>query len=146
TKTGPASIVAGQNMTYTITWRNHGPLDAQNVMVTDAIPSSETILGANAPSGGGVVVNGNNVTFTLSTLAAGASATSTITVTANASDANGSVLHNTATITSNTPDTNSSNNNSSIDTTVVNNADLSVTKTGPASVIADQDLTYTITV
>ncbi len=39
TKTGPASIVAGNNLIYTITVTNTGPSDAAGVVVNDATPT-----------------------------------------------------------------------------------------------------------
>ena len=39
TKTGPASIVAGNNLVYTITVTNTGPSDAAGVVVSDATPT-----------------------------------------------------------------------------------------------------------
>jgi uncharacterized repeat protein (TIGR01451 family) len=147
TKTGPATAQAGTSFTYTITATNSGPGDAQSVVVTDDIPVSETIQGANAPPGGGVTVNGNTVTFTVGTLAAGASATATITVsTDEAAVADGTVLTNSATGTTTTTDSNSANNNGTTSTTITNQADLAVTKIGPATVLPGTDITYTITV
>jgi uncharacterized repeat protein (TIGR01451 family) len=39
TKTGPASVVAGSNLIYTITVTNPGPSDAAGVVVSDATPT-----------------------------------------------------------------------------------------------------------
>src|SRR5207248_2285459 len=78
--------------------------------------------------------------------AAGASLTLVYTLNIAISDANGSILSNTATVSAATPDPNSGNNSATFNSTVVNAADLSVTKTGPATVTAGTNLTYTITV
>src|SRR5439155_17829678 len=80
-------------------------------------------------------------------LAAGADATLTLTLTVGASAAAG------ANVTSNTAaesavvegDTNASNNSDTKSTSVTTQADLSVSKTGAASIPTDSDLTYTIT-
>src|SRR5207253_6933881 len=73
-----------------------------------------------------------------------------IHVTLASSVADGTVLHDSATVASNgTPDVNSSNDTSNtVDTTVQTAADLSITKTGPATAIAGDrtGFDYTLTV
>src|SRR5207237_7019613 len=97
--------------------------DAQNVTVTDTIPADETIQGASAPPGGGVVVTGQLVTFTFNTVAAGATATATISVTTNeATVVNGSTETNSATGTTTTPESHSANNTGTQLTTITNQA------------------------
>src|SRR6185436_15811596 len=44
TKTGPASVVPGTNVVYTITVTNTGPSDAASVVVTDATPAGLTFV------------------------------------------------------------------------------------------------------
>src|SRR4029077_3170893 len=44
TKTGPASVVAGTNVVYTITVTNIGPSDAAGVVVSDATPANLVFL------------------------------------------------------------------------------------------------------
>ena len=44
TKTGPASVVPGTNVVYTITVTNAGPSDAANVVVADATPAGLTFV------------------------------------------------------------------------------------------------------
>ena len=38
TKTGPATVVAGHNLSYTVVVVNNGPSDAQSVLFDDAVP------------------------------------------------------------------------------------------------------------
>ena len=44
TKTGPASVVPGTTVVYTITVTNAGPSDAASVEVTDATPTGLTLV------------------------------------------------------------------------------------------------------
>jgi uncharacterized repeat protein (TIGR01451 family) len=151
-KTGPATAVAGDpaNLTYTITVTNKGPDDAQTVVLSDVLPAGETFVSQSQPATGpqfALSNSGNSISDTISTLAAGASQTFTVVAHVAANVANGTVLKNTAFIQSNTNDPDKSNNGSEADTTVITQADLAVSKTGPAETIAGDpaNLTYTIT-
>src|SRR5205814_10001349 len=86
------------------------------------------------------------VSCTIPLLASGGSAQFTITVQPLPSIANGTVLNNTATATSSSADTNPANNNSTATTTVSAQADLSINKTAPATAIAGNNISYSITV
>ncbi len=77
-----ATVAVGGSFSYTVVASNTGNGPAQNVVVTDSIPTGLTITNVTGP---GCSVNGQNVTCNVGTLAAGASATITITVTATAS-------------------------------------------------------------
>lgn len=44
TTTGPASVIAGANATYTITLKNNGPNASQAVVLTDVIPTGSTLV------------------------------------------------------------------------------------------------------
>jgi large repetitive protein len=149
TKTdSPDPVIAGNNLTYTITVTNGGPDNASNVSLTDTVPTGTTFVSFTAPAGwtattppaGGT----GTVTATNPSLAAG-SAMFTLVVNVNGSTVG--TLTNTASVSSPTfdPDT---NDRSDTETTAVNaSADLSVTKTdSPDPVIAGNNLTYTITV
>ncbi len=91
----PAKFVMGQNGTYTIVVTNAGPDAAQDVVVSDTLPSAVTFVSAS-PGG----VDGNGViVFPVGTLLSGAFSTMTVTVLANASG----VITNTAVATTVTP-------------------------------------------
>jgi uncharacterized repeat protein (TIGR01451 family) len=67
-------------------------------------------------------------------------------VNANSGDANGSVITNTVTVSSTTPDPTTGYNAFTVITTVLQpTADLAVTETGPASLLAGNNVSYTIT-
>jgi uncharacterized repeat protein (TIGR01451 family) len=135
-KTGPATAIAGNNVTYQITTTNAGPSDAQAVMTNDTPPAGTTLVSFvqnTGPASGGALPAGQSETFT-------------IVLHINSSVPNGTTLINTASATTTTTDTNTFNNSSSASTLVSAQADVSVTKTGPATINEGQNLVYTITV
>ena len=150
--TGPASVTAGSNVTYTLAVTNSGPSDAQNATFTDTIPSNTTFVSATQtygttfalvkPTVGGT----GTVSGSIATLAASATARFTIVVTPGASIPDGSSIQDTAQVNSGTPDPNLSNNSSTASTTYHARADLAVTQSVPASVTAGTNLTLTVTV
>src|SRR5208282_114143 len=138
-KAGPANVYAGTNYTYTITVTNSGYATASNVVASDMLPTNVTFVSA---SGNGTN-NSGVISWSLGILVNGTASNLTLTVTAPAS---GNVT-NVATVTSSTPDSNPGNNTSSpVGTTVTPVADLAVGKSGPASVVAASNFTYTVSV
>ncbi len=133
----------GQILTYTIRIFNLGPADAQNVVLTDAIPPE--IVGPEFSVDGGVTFNPWPGSFNIGTLLNGETRTILIrgTVVASASG----IISNTAEVTSTTPDPNPDNNTSTVDIEVNALADISIIKTGsPNPVMSGETLTYTIDV
>ena len=135
-------VIAGNNLTYTVTATNNGSIAAQDVVVTDTLPAGVTLVStsgcAESPAGG-------VPTCTLGTIAASASAQYTVTVTVD-SDTTG-MLTNTASAASSTTMTMTGDDSVMETTTVATSADLVSTKTDSVDpVIAGNDLTYTITV
>jgi uncharacterized repeat protein (TIGR01451 family) len=132
-KTGPAETIAGDpaNLTYTITLTNNGPSDAQAVVLSDVLPAGETLVSQTQTSGPAFALggNGNTINDTLATLAAGASASFTVTAHVSPSMLKGTVLSNTATISSSTTDPDPTNNSSTASTLVHALTDLGITKT-----------------
>ena len=141
TKAGPGSVNAANNITYTLTVANAGPSPATSVVVTDALPANVTFISAT----GGGTTNSSGAVFwpTIPALTNGASTNLSVTVLAPA----GGVVTNTATVGSPVPDPTPGNNTSAPAITLINaQADLSVTKAGPGSVNAANNITYTLTV
>ncbi len=152
TKTGAATVAAGNNLTYTITAANAGTDDAQTVSVGDVLPSSETFVSLTQTSGPifscttpAVGANGA-VTCTLSSFATSGTAVFSLVVKVAAATANGASINNTATISTASGESSTANNTSTATTTVSTSADLAITKSAATSVTAGQNVTYSITV
>lgn len=108
TKTAtPNSVVAGSNLTYAIAVKNAGPSIAAAVAMSDTLPVGTTFVSLSAPGGWtcttpAVGANGT-VACNISSLALG-SASFTLVVKVNLGVSRSTVLSNTATATSSTPD------------------------------------------
>ena len=140
----PGSVNAGATITYTIDVTNAGPNDAVDATLTDVLPLGTTFVSLTQPAGWGcstpaVGMNGT-VTCSRATMLMG---TESFTLVVNAPPT-GPVV-NTATVTSANEGA-PGNESSTVTTTIVTVADVSITKTGPANVVAGQTITYTITV
>jgi uncharacterized repeat protein (TIGR01451 family) len=145
-KSGAATATAGTNLTYTITASNNGPSDAQNIVVNDVLPGTETFVSLSAPGYScttPAVGSTGTVNCTRTTLIAGAMTTLTLVV--QITPAATGTVSNTATIASATTDTNPNNNSSTASTTVSASADVAVAKT-PAAAPSVNQVAFTVTV
>ena len=146
-KTGPSSVPAGTDVTYTLTVTNHGPSTATGVTVTDALPAGLKVVSV---SGGGCNVGTpgdptNPAKCSFGTLAPGASGIMTVVVHIDVNTRG--LIHDDAQATSQVFDPDTSNNLTHLDTTVLAPADLKITKTAtPNPVIAGNQLQYQLTV
>ena len=137
-KSGPNGVTAGQNIVYTIVVTNNGPSSSTGVTVTDPTPAGLTFVSNSGACTSAFPCN-------LGTLTSAQSATITATY-STPGTLSGNVI-NTATVSSTgTPDPNNANDSSSKTTNVGAQADLSITKTGPASANTGQNISYTIVV
>ncbi|GAB1418020.1 hypothetical protein MASR2M12_07850 [Bacteroidales bacterium] len=129
--------IVGTNVTFTITAKNNGPVNATGVKVNDVLPSGYTFVNATPSVGTWSAPN-----WTIGNLADGASATLTIVATVKSSGN----YENTAAISGNQTDPTPGNNSSTSTPVPVAAADLSVTKVANnnAPVVGSQ-VTFTIT-
>ncbi len=115
----PDPVMVGSQLTYTLSVVNNGAEDAQNVVITDTVPSA--LLNAQYSTDGGSTWNSWSGTLSLGAMASGASREVLIRGTVDPSMTAGSIS-NTATVGSDTDDFNTSNNSDTEDTTVLHYA------------------------
>ncbi|MGE4191225.1 MAG: beta-propeller fold lactonase family protein [Thermoanaerobaculia bacterium] len=134
--------VPGTNVVYTVSVTNNGPSDATNVVLTDTGPGTW----------GSPVYTGNCVApgCTLGTIAASSSKSATVTfaVPANHHLTQGyGDITNSASVTTDTPDSGTSDYDDSVMTPIVPKVDLSVSiSNGGSTVTAGMPVSYTVTV
>ena len=92
--TPDAFVAAGDPLTYTLSFANVGNTEAINAVLEDVLPAGTTFVAA--PGGG--TFDGTTVTWNLGTLVAGQAGTRTLIVNVVSPLANGTLLHNTATL------------------------------------------------
>jgi len=142
--TGPAGVLPGSNLTYTVIVTNMGPSAAASVVVADVLPAAATFVSAT----GSGVRSGNVLTWpAIASLSSGAAASFSVTVTAPAAG----TLTNSASCTASSLDPVSANNNgtaaaASVITTVGQEADLTILLAGASAVLPGSNLTYTVSV
>ncbi|WP_094868791.1 DUF7507 domain-containing protein [Paenibacillus sp. VTT E-133280] len=137
------SVIPGQLLTYDLLVTNEGPSDAENVVVTDSVPSQLTNVAYSID--GGVTFNPWSGSYTIGTL--GNSFGLTIIIRGTVIDSASGMITNIASVSSSTPDPNPDNNTSSIVTPVNALADLSIVKTSSTnSFTPGQWLTYNLLV
>ncbi len=144
TKTGsPSPAVAGNMITYNVTVTNNGPSAANDTLLIDSV--SANIINPQYSADGGATWQAWSSPLALGTLAGGARQNIQIRGILNSAVV-GSVT-NTAVIRSTTPDPDTSNNMTTINTPIQPNADISVVKISDADIVnAGTLLTYTMTV
>lgn len=145
----PDPVVVGTNLTYTITVTNSGPDAAPNASMSDTLPAGTTFVSLASPAGWSCTTPAVGATGTVScsnaSFAVG-SAVFTLTVSVAPGVASGTVLSNTASVSSATGDPVTDNNSATTTTTVTTVALLSATKTVAGTGIPGTALVYTITV
>ncbi|HEY5837981.1 MAG TPA: Calx-beta domain-containing protein, partial [Pyrinomonadaceae bacterium] len=114
----PDPVFPTGTLTYTLTVTNNGPDTAQSVVVTDTLSSNVTFVDCASNQGGVCGGTATSPTIIFASLANGVTATITIHVTVNSNVTEGTVISNTASVTSATADSTLGNNSDSEDTTV----------------------------
>jgi uncharacterized repeat protein (TIGR01451 family) len=153
TKTASPSVVApGDHLTYTITVTNDGPNPAEDVVVTDNLPSQvtvESITADNPPFGNSPAcsVAGSTVTCNAtSDMAKDQVATITIVVVVSPTAPAGTI-RNDVSVSSNNVDPDPDDNTDPETTPVGSGTDISVVKVGNVTTVpAGGTIQYTITV
>jgi uncharacterized repeat protein (TIGR01451 family) len=146
----PDPVAAGSNITYTQVVTDNGPSAADNATLVEAVPANTTFVSMSAPAGWTCMTpavggTGNVVCTTLS-MAGSTAANFSMVVKANAGTANGTVITDTATVSSSVTDPNSANNTASASTVVGTTALAELTVTNAASpnpVTVGSNLTFT---
>src|SRR5438874_1928864 len=137
----PDPVLAGTNITYTLTVTNNSPPDATRVSLSDAIPAGTSFVSA---TGGGTLTAGV-VGWNLTTITSGANKSVTLVVKVDSSRTTN--ISNTASTTSCVfyPDT--SDNTATYPLSLHDALPISLTKSdSPDPVLAGTNITYTLTV
>ncbi len=139
-KSGPAQpVLLGNTFQYTLEVENRGPSDAVAVEVEDALPAQVEFLEATTSAGVCDSAPAGVLTCEIGNLVA-RGPTVMITVTVRAAEVGD--FENEATVDSPTADEELENNHSKAPAEVLPAADLAITKTAPATVEPDGELTY----
>src|SRR3989339_853111 len=146
TQIAPSVVMPGSVIVYRLTALNAGPDTATNVVVADVIPSGLTFN--DGQSDDACIVNGNSVLCNNFSLGSGQSRSFIFAFTVPGPATCGSSIANTATVSTSAVDPNSANNTSQTVTTGVQCpfSDLSIVKSGVATINRGSTLLYTITV
>jgi uncharacterized repeat protein (TIGR01451 family) len=144
----PATVYAGNNITYTQTVTNNGPAAAAGVGFTEATPVNTTFQSVLAPAGWTcttpTVGTAGTVTCNdTANLAAGTSADIVVVLNVPSTVAIGTITA-ISSVSATTSDPNSANNSTTVTTNVNVACDLAVTNSGtPSPVAAGNTITYT---
>jgi uncharacterized repeat protein (TIGR01451 family) len=142
TKTAsPSPVVPGTDETYTLALKNNGPDTAENVTVSDVLPSEATY----GSSSSGCTPAGSKVMCSATSIAPGA--TKTFTITTRLASSLAHCPSNTATVASSTVDPDPTNNSSTVCPPFKQKADLQVQKlASTATVTPGGQVMYTLVV
>jgi uncharacterized repeat protein (TIGR01451 family) len=140
TKSGPSTVFPGYQLIYTLLCQNLGPAPATNVLITDTLPVGVTYAWDTSVLSPTVV--GQTVVWTVGTLAGSQSDYFSLVVNVSPTIPIGTFF-NSVTIGTQTPESNYANNQATC-STVVQAADVTVSKTVPSTVKPNRPVTYTI--
>lgn len=143
-KTGPATALAGETITYTLSLSNTGNYTATGTLVTDTLPSEVTFvtyttalpIPFSQPAA-------DTLVWDLGDVAPAAGTSIEVQVFVSPLLVNGDSFTNTVVATTSYTETTLANNADAV-TTLIGAPDLAIDKTGPASVDAGDLFTYTL--
>src|SRR4029077_10321550 len=141
----PVPVVANNNITYTQVVTNAGPSVATNASFSEAVPANTAFVSLTPIPPGWACVFGATITCTNPSFAPG-TASFPVIVKVNAGTPAGTVITDTASISSSTTDPNASDNSATATDVVATaaKADLiTINSASPASVSAGSNVTYT---
>jgi len=146
----PDPVVAGEDLTYRIVVTNNGPSAAASATLVDPVPANTAFQAVGVPPGWScttpAVGGTGNLSCASADFPAGATAMFTLVVRVSSSTPGGTVIGNTATVGSATPDVVAGNNTASASTTVGSAAAAPACATpgldGPGGVLAGVVNTY----
>jgi uncharacterized repeat protein (TIGR01451 family) len=135
--------VPGENITYTVVYSNVGCVGAQDVVVSDVLPSLVSFVSASIPPDS---IEDNTLAWRDAVVDPGALQAVTIQLVVRVRDAalTGDMLTNTVTITAALPE-NSPLNNIATVTTTVKRADVTMAKACPSLAIPGEQVDYVLT-
>jgi uncharacterized repeat protein (TIGR01451 family) len=139
TGTVPSSVSSGSNVTYKLTATNNGSGPATGVKLSDLLPPDATFVSAT----GGITPSSGVLTFTIGSLAAGASSTVSVVVTPHLPG----LVADRAMVAMDQTDPTPGDNSVMLTTNVVSfGADLVLTGAAPSTATPHEDFGYTFTV
>lgn len=151
-KSGPANRAAGQDITWQLVVTNRGISDVANAVITDNVPNFATITAVTTSTRGNAaaqtpVIVGKQITVNAD-IAAGAGNEVIVTIKGLVSSEAIGTLTNTATVAppADVTETVSANNSSTINTTLISDVGLQLSKSGPAAVNVGDTIGYDILV
>jgi uncharacterized repeat protein (TIGR01451 family) len=150
-KTGPATVNAGENMTYTLNWSVTGTAAVTQAMISDPFPANTTFVSQTCGTTVGTCVvtqDASHIVWNLGTRAQGEHGTVTVTVKTSAALANGVILTNTGTFDSEETPAVQSSAVTTVLAKTIGSPILSITKSNNVSIFTNpgQTVTYTVVV
>jgi uncharacterized repeat protein (TIGR01451 family) len=140
----PDPVAASATLTYTLDVTNHGALDAEDVVVTQRLPSGNVAFQSATGIGWTCNASGQIVTCTRGTLLVGPAPSISVRVT---TPATGGSISTSVSVASDMTDTQATDNDATASTLVLTPADLAIAiSDSPDPVAAGGTLTYAITV
>ncbi|MGB0113964.1 MAG: hypothetical protein WBP59_12135 [Ilumatobacteraceae bacterium] len=130
----PTTVRAGETTTFTIEVANAGPSTADSIVVADTMPSGMTIETLTATGWSCPLSTTVQFRCELAALDPGPAPVITVLARVGAGVPDASVLTNTASVTTSSPDRDLDNNSSDAEVTIVADADLGITKTHPVDI------------